>query len=248
MADYGKPFEADRPTPSQRALRWFDFAHLPPGPGRSASMEFRPLAHKLERILPDGPEKTMALRKLLEAKDCAVRAAVEPGLDRAASSCHVWPDDERDFPTEFDATVSGRHCAHCGASARVTARSSACPGSEVLEQGGHYFLGGLMGCQYRGPVLIPDPGSVLVDERPTCGKQPWEHRLPGETSEQFASRMAAGPELIKIGGVYRMIEGAPGAIVRVVSMVGGQVEVVDQACDSGYSTVSSNLAPLGAEA
>jgi len=38
------------------------------------SAPFGELAHHVVEALPRNPERTMALRKLLEAKDCAVRA------------------------------------------------------------------------------------------------------------------------------------------------------------------------------
>jgi hypothetical protein len=38
---------------------------------------FADLADWMSDNLPDGAEKTTSLRKLLEAKDCAVRAAIE---------------------------------------------------------------------------------------------------------------------------------------------------------------------------
>jgi len=34
------------------------------------------LAHLMENVLPDGPEKSAGMRKLLEAKDCFVRANI----------------------------------------------------------------------------------------------------------------------------------------------------------------------------
>jgi hypothetical protein len=34
------------------------------------------LARQMDRELPNGPEKSAGLRKLLEAKDCLVRAAL----------------------------------------------------------------------------------------------------------------------------------------------------------------------------
>lgn len=37
-------------------------------------MPFCELAKVIDGTLPDNPEKTTAIRKLLEAKDCAVRA------------------------------------------------------------------------------------------------------------------------------------------------------------------------------
>jgi hypothetical protein len=38
------------------------------------SQAFAELAHRLDELLPGNPKKTACLRKLLEAKDCAVRA------------------------------------------------------------------------------------------------------------------------------------------------------------------------------
>lgn len=61
-------------TPSA-ILKYFSFAHLPEKL-KQASQPFGELALKIEADLPDGPEKSTALRKLLEAKDCAVRAVL----------------------------------------------------------------------------------------------------------------------------------------------------------------------------
>ena len=44
---------------------------------QNISKPFGELAFVLEVQLPDGPEKTMAFRKLLESKDCAVRSALD---------------------------------------------------------------------------------------------------------------------------------------------------------------------------
>lgn len=57
-------------------LRYFHFAHLPEGPLRETSSRFCALADTLVNTLPRNPERTVALRKLLEAKDAAVRANV----------------------------------------------------------------------------------------------------------------------------------------------------------------------------
>jgi hypothetical protein len=54
-------------------LQFFDYAHLPDHL-REVSKEFSLLAHRITTMLPRNPERTVALRKLLEAKDCAVRA------------------------------------------------------------------------------------------------------------------------------------------------------------------------------
>lgn len=58
-------------TPS--ILQFFTYAHLPPHL-QAVSVPFAKLADDLVRSLPDNPERSEALRKLLEAKDCAVRA------------------------------------------------------------------------------------------------------------------------------------------------------------------------------
>lgn len=61
---------------TNQILRYFEYGHLPPVLG-GVSAPFQELALKLDRILPDGPEKSTALRKLLEGKDAAVRAALD---------------------------------------------------------------------------------------------------------------------------------------------------------------------------
>lgn len=59
-------------------LRYFAFQHLPDGPMRETSRMFCHLAYMVVRTLPRSPERTVALRKLLEGKDAAVRAAMKP--------------------------------------------------------------------------------------------------------------------------------------------------------------------------
>jgi ferritin-like protein len=56
-------------------LRHFRYEHLPEHLQR-VSRRFFDLAQALAADLPDDPETTASLRKLLEAKDCAVRAAI----------------------------------------------------------------------------------------------------------------------------------------------------------------------------
>jgi hypothetical protein len=62
-------------SPSQSLLRFFAWKHLP-GSLQGVSALCGRLAEQMEELLPDGPEKTTGLRKLLEAKDCFVRAAL----------------------------------------------------------------------------------------------------------------------------------------------------------------------------
>lgn len=54
-------------------LQFFEFGHLPE-PLREVSFHFHTLAHNMVAVLPRNPERTVMLRKLLEAKDAAVRA------------------------------------------------------------------------------------------------------------------------------------------------------------------------------
>jgi hypothetical protein len=55
-------------------LRYFSYEHLPPEL-REVSAPFCVLAHAMAEQF-EGPELTTGLRKLLEAKDCMVRAAL----------------------------------------------------------------------------------------------------------------------------------------------------------------------------
>jgi hypothetical protein len=60
----------------EQLLRYFEFGHLPRYL-QAVSAPAARLAHEMFHTLPDGPELTAGLRKLLEAKDCFVRAALE---------------------------------------------------------------------------------------------------------------------------------------------------------------------------
>lgn len=62
----------------ERMLKWFAYSHLPPGL-IDVSQQFYMLADRLCAAVDPGPERTTALRKLLEAKDAAVRAKLHPG-------------------------------------------------------------------------------------------------------------------------------------------------------------------------
>jgi hypothetical protein len=54
-------------------LRFFHYSHLPASL-RPTSEAFCALARRIVDTIPANAERTAALRKLLEAKDCAVRA------------------------------------------------------------------------------------------------------------------------------------------------------------------------------
>ena len=56
-------------------LQFFEYGHLPVHM-QDTSKLFHDLAHALIASCPRNPERTMALRRLLEAKDCGVRAMI----------------------------------------------------------------------------------------------------------------------------------------------------------------------------
>lgn len=62
----------------ERMLKWFEYEHLPDHL-QEVSRGFHALATQICDSIQSGPERTVALRKLLEAKDAAVRARVHPG-------------------------------------------------------------------------------------------------------------------------------------------------------------------------
>ena len=62
----------------ERMMKWFAYAHLPEHL-QAVSRPFGELAEKICEEIEGGPERTVALRKLLEAKDAAVRAKLNPG-------------------------------------------------------------------------------------------------------------------------------------------------------------------------
>lgn len=64
------------PSPEEPILRFFTWEHLQSEQLRDVSRSFAHLAHDLVSKLPRCAERTAGLRKLLEAKDCAVRAAL----------------------------------------------------------------------------------------------------------------------------------------------------------------------------
>ena len=59
-------------------LQFFTWTHLPPHL-QEVSQPFQTLAKQIVDTLPRNPERTAALRKLLEAKDAAVRARLYEG-------------------------------------------------------------------------------------------------------------------------------------------------------------------------
>ena len=66
------------PEPREPLLQFFVSEHLREDL-RPVAEAFCELAREIAATLPRNPERTVALRKLLEAKDCAVRAALYDG-------------------------------------------------------------------------------------------------------------------------------------------------------------------------
>ena len=58
---------------TEHILQFFAYEHLPPHL-QAVSKPFGDIARSLVETLPRNPERTVALRKLLEGKDAAVRA------------------------------------------------------------------------------------------------------------------------------------------------------------------------------
>ena len=71
-------------------LRYFAWDHLPPDL-QAVSKPIGELAQQMAETLPGGPELTTGLRKLLEAKDCLVRAALDARTPPLAQGGIVSP-------------------------------------------------------------------------------------------------------------------------------------------------------------
>lgn len=56
-------------------IQFFEYAHLPMNL-QEVSKSFYQIAHWMKETLPSNTESTVAMRKLLEAKDCAVRSTL----------------------------------------------------------------------------------------------------------------------------------------------------------------------------
>jgi hypothetical protein len=73
MSEIDTP-ENPPPAPApEHIMQFFAYAHLPAAL-QAVSAPFGMLAKEVLQMLPRNPERTVALRKLLEAKDAAVRA------------------------------------------------------------------------------------------------------------------------------------------------------------------------------
>lgn len=66
---------APLPLSPMYLIQFFAYSHLPEFL-QNVSRPFYDLANRIATVFPENPEAASALRKLLEAKDCAVRAAL----------------------------------------------------------------------------------------------------------------------------------------------------------------------------
>ena len=66
---------------ADRMLQFFQYKHLPEHL-QAVSRPFCELAERIVAELPSNPERTVCLRKTLEAKDSAVRAVIEGEVSR----------------------------------------------------------------------------------------------------------------------------------------------------------------------
>lgn len=89
-------------------LHFFHFTHLPPKL-QDSSRPFCQLASYLIDTLPRNAERSVALRKLLEAKDAAVRANVATTMKSDAEILQdQWRDDIR-TRLQPDPVITGTH-------------------------------------------------------------------------------------------------------------------------------------------
>jgi hypothetical protein len=75
LEEYGTEFISLGAHPAYPILQYFKYDHLPPHL-QQISYPFGDIAYKLALELPQNDETNELLRKLLEAKDCAVRSAI----------------------------------------------------------------------------------------------------------------------------------------------------------------------------
>jgi tRNA(Arg) A34 adenosine deaminase TadA len=80
-------------------LKHFSYQHLPPTL-QLVSKPLHDLARQMEELVLDGPEKSAGMRKLLEAKDCFVRA------------CIVQKDDKQEVARQDALTEEATRLSH----------------------------------------------------------------------------------------------------------------------------------------
>lgn len=92
---------SDEQLATDPILHYFHYSHLP-ATLQASSRPFCDLARSIVTTVPRNAERTVALRKLLEAKDAAVRANVPGPIPAARRS-----EFDREFPVEGDVRITG---------------------------------------------------------------------------------------------------------------------------------------------
>lgn len=87
--------QAEPKPQASTTAKYFAFGHLPPHL-QLVSKPLGELAELLEQLLPNGPEKSAGMRKLLEAKDCFVRAALEVSPTELLAKAPITDTDRLD--------------------------------------------------------------------------------------------------------------------------------------------------------
>lgn len=78
---------------SNPIMRYFSYSHLNPEL-QTISKPVGELAEVMNQLLPNSAEKTAGLRKLLEAKDCFVRANLPPVLESSSTFAEGFKSDQ----------------------------------------------------------------------------------------------------------------------------------------------------------
>jgi hypothetical protein len=77
---------SDVGAPIERMLRWLDASHIGDPELKAIIALYDRLGREVCDAVPSGPERTVALRKLVESKDCAVRAVLDARPNRGLST------------------------------------------------------------------------------------------------------------------------------------------------------------------
>lgn len=84
-AENAASYTEGRHPDTQDALQWLTFAHLPESLRPYSRPFYEAALALIAAVTTDSPELTIALRRLIEAKDSAVRAGIKHSTGRAGS-------------------------------------------------------------------------------------------------------------------------------------------------------------------
>lgn len=88
--------DAERYRDASPIMRYFEYRHLPPKLARY-SKPFCALAKQIDVTMKNSAEKSVCLRKLLEAKDACVRASLDEP-DQLDPLTQAWVDEQTSKP------------------------------------------------------------------------------------------------------------------------------------------------------